>query len=72
MAQADGHYSSTKKGGSFLRFRFAKARKIKRCKSILDKLGFEYSQCENADGTTNIVVRKYNMPNWIVTGKPEP
>lgn len=49
--QADGHYMVDGNSRYGVEFHVKKARKIKRLKQLLDALGYEYTQCNQSDGT---------------------
>lgn len=64
MTQADGHFSTDKSQGRFLRFRFKKRRKIVRCESLLKAARIPYRKAAYDCGTT-IVVYRCNCPDWL-------
>lgn len=61
MAQADGYFN--KKGA--LLFHFRKARKIERCQMLLQSIDVPYRVREESDGSTHIIVYKYDVPEWL-------
>lgn len=52
--QADGHYMKDGKCLYGIEFHLSKERKIKRLKKLFKKLGFEYKECNQSDGTTKL------------------
>lgn len=64
MVQADAHFLLT--NGRSIRFRFTKARKIIRCKQLLQDAGIVFRERVDAcDGVTVITISYADAPKWL-------
>lgn len=70
--QADGHYMHDDDDYCGVEFHFSKERKISRIKDLMNKLGFEYKECNQSDGTTKLRIYRqecYEFCNQYLTDK---
>lgn len=61
MVQADGHYTQD----GILRLRFARKRKIERCKQLLRKCEIMFTYAPYADGTATFSIPLRAQPIWL-------
>lgn len=64
MVQADGHYTTNPKKGLYLRLKFRKIRKIKRCRELLEKLGVKFRENNFKDGVRFDISVK-DLPDFL-------
>lgn len=64
MVQADGHYTTNPKKGLYLRLKFRKIRKIKRCRNFLEKLGVKFRENNFKDGVRFDISVK-DLPDFL-------